>query len=337
MRSGRIAAIAATVLVTAACAAPGGVAGISTLPPAPTSTQDATGGSYGSPDTTSDASPPADASSGTDASGPADATGSGDPSGGASGSAGGTPSPSTGTRRTEVDAATLAPTPSPRATAVEPPPGDDPVRVPPPRLSRFSYVFPVRGCRVTYARKQLVLPKTTIWAGKGCAFVSPVSGVVNEVNGRNRWTSSTDRGADREGRFVSVVGADGVRYLGGHLDSVAQGIRPGARVNAGQVLGQIGDSGNAKGGGTNLYFALSWATSSKYWWVRRGMVDPWGYLDAWLNGNSTLSPAQQVAAVRARVGATPSCSILCASKSAKKKPKHPTPTQSSDPDVITTG
>jgi murein DD-endopeptidase MepM/ murein hydrolase activator NlpD len=292
MRSGRLAAIAATVLITAACTAPGGVAGISTSPPR----------------STPDASIPAE----------------------------GTPSASSSGRRAEIDAATLNPTPSPAAPSLKPPPGDDPVRVPPPTLSRFRYVFPVRGCRVSYARKQLVLPKTTIWAGKGCAFVAPVSGVVKEVNARNRWLSSTDRGADREGRFVSIVGADGVLYFGGHLDSVAKGIRPGLRVAAGQALGQIGDSGNARGGGGNLYFAVSWATPSKFWWVRRGMVNPWGYLDAWLNGNRTLSPAQQVGAVRSRLGATPPCQTLCASKPGKK-PKRPTPTQTSDPHVVTTG
>ncbi|MEV7969079.1 peptidoglycan DD-metalloendopeptidase family protein [Sphaerisporangium sp. NPDC088356] len=307
MRSGRLAAIAAAVLVTAACTAPGGVAGISTLPPAPT------------PDAT--ASTPATPGAAEGASSAVEAAG--------------TPSASPGGRRGEIDAATLKP--SAAATAVKPPPGDDPVRVPPPRLSRFSYVFPVRGCRISYARKQLVLPKTTIWAGKGCSFVAPVSGTVHEVNAKNRWKSSTDHGADREGRFVSILGADGVLYFGGHLDTVAQGLKPGMGVSAGQVLGRIGDSGNARGGGSNLYFAVSWAVPSKLWWVRRGMVDPWTYLDAWLNGNHTLSPAQQVAAVRARVGATPPCRTLCTSKPGKKPEERPVPTQSADPDVVTTG
>ncbi|MFC7643953.1 hypothetical protein ACFQX6_26700 [Streptosporangium lutulentum] len=84
----------------------------------------------------------------------------------------------------------------------------------------------MKGCKVTYESRLLVLPKTTIWAGKGCSFVSPVSGVVYETNAQNRWTPSTDRGPDREGRFVTVVGDDGVRYLGGHLDSITRGSSP---------------------------------------------------------------------------------------------------------------
>ncbi|WP_214416003.1 M23 family metallopeptidase [Sphaerisporangium fuscum] len=309
MRSGRLAAIAASVLVTAACAAPGGVAGISTTPPAAAPDLSATGVALEAADVSSEGAVP-----------------SVSPSGGRGG----------------VSAATAAPDASTGPSgwgpqAITPPRGEEPVRVPPPRVSRFSYVFPVRGCRVSYARKELVLPKATMWTGRGCPFVSPVSGVVREANPLNRWKASTDKGADREGRFVSVLGDDGVVYLGGHLDSIESGIRPGVRVAAGQALGKVGDSGNAKGGGTNLYFAVSWPVASKYWWVRRGMVDPWNFLDAWLNGNPTLSPAPQVAAARARLGATPSCHTLCASKPGKQPTHHPTPSQTSDPDGVTRG
>ncbi len=52
-------------------------------------------------------------------------------------------------------------------SAAVPPTGDEPVLLPPPKLSKFEYAFPVKGCEVSYARKLLVLPKTTIWADKG--------------------------------------------------------------------------------------------------------------------------------------------------------------------------
>ncbi|GHH63769.1 hypothetical protein GCM10017673_05290 [Streptosporangium violaceochromogenes] len=194
------------------------------------------------------------------------------------------------------------------------PPGDEPVRVPPPRLSKFTYAFPVKDCRTTYESRLLVLPKTTIWANRGCAFVAPVGGVVDEVNSKNRWKPSTDRGPDREGRFVSLIGDDGVRYLGGHLDTVSPGIRPGARVTGGQVLGRVGNSGNARSTASNLYFAISWKTDPSLWWVRRGMVKPWDYLDAWRDGNRSLSPAEETRAVMKRTGAAPACATLCVSK-----------------------
>ncbi|WP_230879068.1 M23 family metallopeptidase [Planomonospora sp. ID67723] len=224
-----------------------------------------------------------------------------------------------------VTATIPAPTPTPQPT-VEIPKGDAPVPVPPPRVSKFTYAFPVQGCPVSYQSRLLVLPKTTIWTGKGCSFVSPVDGVVHEVNTRNRWKPSTDRGPDREGRFVTVIGDDGVRYLGGHLDSVTPGIRPGVRVGAGQTLGRVGNSGNARDTASNLYFAISWKTEPSLWWVRRGMVGPWDYLNAWLNGNRTLSPADEVRAAMARTGAAPRCTILCKPKSTPK----PEPTKRPD-------
>ncbi len=220
-----------------------------------------------------------------------------------------------------VTATIPRPSPSSQA-AVQAPEGDDPVRVPPPKLSKYTYAFPVEGCKVTYQRKLLVLPKTTIWAAQGCAFVAPVGGVVDEVNLQNRWLASTDSGAHREGRFVTIIGDDGVRYLGGHLASVADGIRPGVRVSAGRLLGRVGNTGNARGTAPNLYFAISWKTGPALWGVRRGMVEPWDYLDAWLSGNRTLSPREETLALRGRVGETPRCTVLCASKQA------PTPRKS---------
>lgn len=216
--------------------------------------------------------------------------------------------------------ATTAPTADPtpvaehQAGAVERPPGGEaPVMVPPPKLSEHSYTFPVKDCKTTYQRKLLVLPKTTIWAKEGCAFVAPVDGVVDEVNTENRWSPATDAGPDREGKFVTIIGADGVRYLGGHLDSVAKGVKPGLRVKAGRVLGRVGRSGNARDTASNLYFAISWKTGPAYWWVRRGMVEPWDYLDAWKSGNRTLSPRAETLKLRAKLGETPPCTVLCAS------------------------
>jgi peptidoglycan LD-endopeptidase LytH len=218
------------------------------------------------------------------------------------------------------------------------PQGDDPVKVPPPKVSEYAYVFPVKDCRTTYQRKLLVLPKTTIWAAKGCAFVAPIDGVVDEVNIRNRWRPSTDRGADREGRFVTIVGEDGVRYLGGHLDSVTEGLAPGNRVKAGQELGRVGNSGNARDTAPNLYFAISWKTGPAHWWVRRGMIRPWDYLDAWSTGNKTLSPREATRKLRRKLGETPPCALQCASRKLPQGTKDPgkRPGKRSEPGPVLT-
>ncbi|GAB1817061.1 M23 family metallopeptidase [Herbidospora sp. RD11066] len=223
-------------------------------------------------------------------------------------------------------------TPAPAfISAAVPPTGDEPVLLPPPKLSKFEYAFPVKGCQVSYARKLLVLPKTTIWADKGCAFVAPVAGTVREVNVQNRWVPSTDRGGDREGRFVTLLGDDGVLYLGGHLDTVSEGITPGTKVKAGQRLGTIGNTGNARDTASNLYFAMTWKTDANEWWIRRGMVEPWDYLDAWRNGNRTYSPLAEMRGVRKKTGPLPACSIACAAKPEVKGVERPQPTPTKKP------
>jgi murein DD-endopeptidase MepM/ murein hydrolase activator NlpD len=239
--------------------------------------------------------------------------------------------PVTGTP--SVTATIPSPVPSPEhQSAEQPPEGDDPVKVPPPKLSKYTYKFPVKGCKTSYQRKLLVLPKTTIWTGQGCAFVAPIGGVVDEVNVQNKWRPSTDVGAEREGRFVTIIGDDGVRYLGGHLDSVAEGVRPGVRVKAGQLLGRVGRSGNARDTGPNLYFAISWKTGPALWWVRRGMVEPWDYLDAWQSGNRTLSPREETLALRAKLGEAPRCTVQCSSKKPSEPRKTGEPRPQSGPD-----
>ncbi|PZG18887.1 peptidase M23 [Nonomuraea aridisoli] len=230
-------------------------------------------------------------------------------------------------------AATPAPTPEHQAAAEQPPAASAPVNVPPPTLSKHTYTFPVKDCETTYQRKLLVLPKTTIWAQEGCAFVAPVGGVVDEVNTQDRWNPATDAGPDREGRFVTIIGDDGVRYLGGHLESVAEGIEPGVRVKVGRLLGRVGRSGNARDTGSNLYFAISWKTGPAYWWVRRGMVEPWDYLDAWQSGNRTFSPREQTLKLRKKLGETPPCTVLCASRQQPAEPSKtpkPRPTRGND-------
>jgi hypothetical protein len=249
-------------------------------------------------------------------------------------------SPSTAAVTGTPSVTATIPDPIPSAehqAAEEPPEGGDPVKVPPPKLSKYTYTFPVKGCKTTYQRQLLVLPKTTIWAGQGCSFVAPIGGVVDEVNIQNRWSPATDAGADREGRFVTIVGDDGVRYLGGHLDSVAEGVKPGVRVKAGQLLGRVGRSGNARDTATNLYFAISWKTGPAFWWVRRGMVKPWSYLDAWQTGNRTYSPREETLALRGRLGETPRCAVQCSSKKTPQAGKTPKPrkTRDNDDDVIT--
>lgn len=168
------------------------------------------------------------------------------------------------------------------------------------------YVFPVAGCKVNYARAHHDYPATDILAKQGCKFVSPIDGVVDEVSRTDSWSGKTNLGIDRGGLYVSVIGTDGVRYYGSHLRTVVKSIEPGVAVKAGQLLGTVGSTGSARGTSPHLHFGISWPTPSQpnVWWVRRGEVLPWKYLDAWYAGKD-LSPAKAVAAKLAKVGEIP--------------------------------
>ena len=110
----------------------------------------------------------------------------------------------------------------------------------------------------------------------------------------------------RDSLYVSVIGEDGVRYYGSHLMSVVPSIQPGVAVKAGQLLGKVGATGSARGTSPHLHFGISWPTPSQpnVWWVRRGVVLPWKYLDAWKSGKD-LSPAKAVSAALAKNGEIP--------------------------------
>ena len=166
------------------------------------------------------------------------------------------------------------------------------------------YTFPVPNCKVTYARAHHDYPANDILGKKGCPFVAVTSGEVIDVNRKDRYKWNVNDPATRGGRWVAILGDDGVRYYGSHLLSVADGIEVGVRVNAGDLLGALGDSGDAKGTAPHVHFGISWPTPKGIWWVRRGELYPWKYLDGWKAGKD-LNPAKAVAALEKKVGTVP--------------------------------
>ncbi len=153
-----------------------------------------------------------------------------------------------------------------------------------------SYKFPVAGCTVKYGKYHHDYPATDIFAKKGCAFVAPIAGVIDEVNTVDRWRGRTNLGPDRGGLSVSLIGDDGIRYYGSHLQKIEPNIVPGYKVTTGEKLGEIGTSGSAKGTKPHLHFGISYPTEKGIWWIRRGVglekgkTTPWKYLQAWQAG-----------------------------------------------------
>ncbi len=164
------------------------------------------------------------------------------------------------------------------------------------------YTFPIAGCTVKYGKYHHDYPATDIDAKKGCAFVAPIAGVVDEVNTVDKWSGKTNKGADRGGLSISIIGDDGNRYYGSHLSKIEANIVPGYKVATGEKLGEIGSSGSAKGTKPHLHFGISYPTDKGVWWIRRGVglekgkTSPWKYLQAWQVGKDlkpkVVIPAQ---------------------------------------------
>ena len=152
------------------------------------------------------------------------------------------------------------------------------------------YTFPVAGCTVTYSKYHHDYPASDIFAKKGCAFVSPIAGVVDEVNSVDKWSGKTNLGADRGGLSISIIGDDGLRYYGSHLSKIEANIIPGYKVATGEKLGEVGSTGSARGTKPHLHFGISYPTEKGVWWIRRGVglekgkTSPWKYLQAWQTG-----------------------------------------------------
>jgi murein DD-endopeptidase MepM/ murein hydrolase activator NlpD len=147
------------------------------------------------------------------------------------------------------------------------------------------YYFPVQPPEAaTYSDAHHDYPAADIFAPAGTTVVAVTDGVVDELRRLDPWDAAADDPATRGGRFVSIVGDDGVRYYCSHLESVARGLRAGDRVVAGQAVGTLGNSGDAVTTPPHCHFGISRPLGPGDWEVRRGEVWPYRYLQAWGRG-----------------------------------------------------
>jgi hypothetical protein len=106
-----------------------------------------------------------------------------------------------------------------------------------------------------------------IFANFGTPFVAPEAGTVARYGFESVG-----------GNSVYFMGDDGYGIYGAHLQSFAPGLKIGSHVDAGTVLGAVGNTGDAAGGSPHLHFQLyppghAWSSP----------VDPKFWLDDMLN------------------------------------------------------
>lgn len=161
-----------------------------------------------------------------------------------------------------------------------------------PDAGTTAYRVPVIDVdRAGWGTTHAAYPATDIFVGCGAPLVSPVDGTVLEVRRVDSWDPAVDDPATRGGRSVAIVGLDGVRYYLAHFDVIVDDLDVGDLVRAGDVLGTMGDTGRTSA--CHLHFGLSPPCDGDEWRVRRGVVWPYPYLDAWRSGEQR-SPGDEV-------------------------------------------
>jgi murein DD-endopeptidase MepM/ murein hydrolase activator NlpD len=164
---------------------------------------------------------------------------------------------------------------------------------------KITYAFPVVGNN-GYGHTHHDYPATDIITNCGNKVVAATAGVILTVTRKDGYKASVNAGATRGGLSVALLGDDGVRYYGSHMSVIDAKIKVGVRVTTGQTLGKTGDTGDASA--CHLHFGISPPCSEvSDWWIQRGEVYPWPYLDAWKKGVNK-SPVAVVAAWKAKHG-----------------------------------
>ncbi len=116
-----------------------------------------------------------------------------------------------------------------------------------------GWVFPVAGphsFRDTWHAPRSggrVHKGTDIHCARGTPLVAVYTGTILRTN-------PTESGLG--GITLWLKADDGNNYYYAHLDGIADGIRAGVRVNAGQVIAYAGNTGNARGGSVHLHFEI---------------------------------------------------------------------------------
>lgn len=95
-----------------------------------------------------------------------------------------------------------------------------------------------------------------IHAPRGTPVIAVVDGTIRKLHS----------GA-RGGLAIYLLDDDGrTRYYYAHLDGYAQGLYEGQRVQRGEVIGYVGDTGNASPGDYHLHFSVAILNSPSRWW-----------------------------------------------------------------------
>lgn len=127
---------------------------------------------------------------------------------------------------------------------------------------RYVKAFPVSG-EHAYSndwgapRNQGSHEGTDIMADRHTPLIAADSGVISKM-------SRTESGLG--GIYLWIRRDDGIQFYYAHMQSIAQGLEVGTRVALGQVVGTVGNSGDARYGATHVHFEVrrEWTSFNPY-------------------------------------------------------------------------
>lgn len=131
-----------------------------------------------------------------------------------------------------------------------------------PTPGQYVRVFPVAGAH-SYSddwgapRSQGGHEGTDIMADRHTPLVAADSGVISKI-------SRTETGLG--GIYLWIRRPDGIQFYYAHMQSIAEGLELGGAVTAGQVVGTVGNSGDARYGATHVHFEIrrDWTPFNPY-------------------------------------------------------------------------
>jgi hypothetical protein len=153
-----------------------------------------------------------------------------------------------------------------------------------------KYVFPFSKVAVRYPKDHLNYPAVDV---EGCyaRILAPTAGVISQLRRRDKWTPENDSPGTRGGLTITLQGDDGARYFFSHLGRVK--VLMNQRVAAGDWIGVMGSSGNARVTRCHTHFGMSRVCPLAEVYLLQGEIWPQRYLDAWKKGQQ-LSPRKEI-------------------------------------------
>ena len=130
---------------------------------------------------------------------------------------------------------------------------------------------------------------TDCFAPHGTRLIAVEAGRIDYVRPQTSPYNCSTGAGDRSGNRLSLTGNSGTRYYYGHLSSFASGLAAGNAVAKGQVLGYLGNTGNAACSVSHLHFQI---------WDAGVLVAPYPRMGSWTafggGGGGTPDAAQPI-------------------------------------------